>query len=113
MSTRGPGELNPSPNSSRRALFYLGKKNAPQVSGRRSNYAHLTDIKIQPRHHSFVKNQDHWTQALYDVASIYGLGDGPLDRPEYVWHFRDLYDVADEFVEDEKPFNRPGYGRGT
>ena len=81
------GTRNPSPNSSCRALFYSGKKtppgqglrsksseplrsglvearsvrgakkNAPQVTGRRSNYAHLTDINLQLHHHSFVKNE--------------------------------------------------------
>ena len=41
------------------------KKNAPQESGRRSNYAHLTDLNLQPRYHSFVKSQkfddDRWS----------------------------------------------------
>ena len=35
---------------------FFAKKNAPQESGRRSNYAHLTDINLQPHHHSFVKS---------------------------------------------------------
>ena len=43
------------PASSRRAPCG-SKKNAPQVTGRRSNYAHLTDINLQPHHHSFVKS---------------------------------------------------------
>jgi len=36
-------------------LFFWAKKTPPRV-GRRSNYAHLTDINLQPHHHSFVKS---------------------------------------------------------
>ena len=43
----------------RRARTWDGnKKNAPQVTGRRSNYAHLTDHNVQLRHHSSVKNPE-------------------------------------------------------
>ena len=35
---------------------FFAKKTPPRCSGRRSNYAHLTDINLQPHHHSFVKS---------------------------------------------------------
>ena len=40
--------------ASTRGLFFC-KKNAPQVSGRRSNYAHLTEINIRRGYHKIVK----------------------------------------------------------
>ena len=45
----------------------VGKKKRPPVTGRRSNYAHLTDINLQAPRHSFVKR----VHRVFTARSVY------------------------------------------